>query len=458
MKAKTLLILAGVVLVLGAFIWFFERHEPTSDEARSRESQVFAGLNEKDVLTLDITNSQGVFTIRREGEGWRLTQPIEADADQMTVDSALRALLGLKTDRALPSAEVSLETYGLDTPEAIVTLTSQNGKKHTLTIGDSTPLDAKRAVSTDPKSIILTGGSFFAAIDKKLDDWRSRRVADVRLDQLATLKVRTDNGTIQANALGNQWQLHSPVNDRADREHLQNVISGLNALRIEEFVDDGGDETAMGLVTPATSILLVRADGSPGLSLEFGATREKDGVTQIACRRNTTDVFWVNDRVATPLGMAPIRWRDPKVLAFDTWEVTALALSDTTESVVMKKDAGLWQRDDGGGIQGDEVLKRLGALSDLKVVDFDLVNLGSPEMGRAVLTLNETDSPVTCTFFEPFETGGNVLISVTNRKTLMSIAPDEAEAIIGNLEALRPDEPPAPTEAEEKSESTNPVE
>jgi hypothetical protein len=457
MKAKTLLILAGAVLMLGAFIWFFERHEPTSDEARTRETQVFGGLDQQDIQTLDITNSHGVFTIERAGEGWRLTQPIEADADQTAVDTAIRGLLGLKIDRALPSADVSPEAYGLDTPEATVTLTSQNGEKYTLAVGNPTPLGAKRSVSLDPKSILLTGGSFFPAIDKGLDDWRSRRVADIRLDQLAALSIQTENGTIKANTLGDQWQLHSPVNDRADREHLQNVISGLNALRIEEFVDDGGDEAAMGLVRPSTSVLLVRADGLPGLSLEFGATREQGGATQIACRRNTADVFWVNDRAETPLGMAPIRWRDPKVLAFDTWDVAALALSDSTTSVKLNKEGGLWQFEDGGEVRGDEVLKRLGVLSDLKAINFDLVNLGTDEMGRAVITLNGGTSPITCTFFKPFEAGGNVLVSVSDRATFMSVAPDDAQSIIGNLEALRSDETPGDLPEDSESETTDPV-
>jgi len=436
-KGKSLVLLAGAVVVLGAFIWFFERHQPASDEARIEEGRVFGGLEEDAVIGVDITNRHGVFSLRRSQRGWRLTEPIEAEADQGAVDAALRALVQLKRDRTLGPDEVESSAYGLDHPEATVILTLSSGRTQTLTIGNSTALDSKRAVTTDMKTVILTSGTFFASVDKGLDDWRSREVVDVTLNQLAAITVRTGNGTIEAVHLGDTWLLRSPVNDRADVDHLQNLISGLNGLRVEAFTEESTDIAAMGLVGPETTVLLVPADGAPGLALEFGMTREFGASTQVACRRSGTDIFWVNNRAVNALGKAAIRWRDPKVLAFDTWDVTALSLSEGSTSIDISREDGLWRFGDGTEAVSAEVMARLSALAGLKAVDFDLMDLGTPEMGRVALSLDGDDTAIIVSFFEPLADGGNILVTVSGRDTVMSVAPDGIQSIVGDHQALR---------------------
>ncbi len=441
MKAKSLVILAGAVLILGAFIWFFERNQMTTEEARTHEARIFGGLEKEAIVALDITNSYGTFSFHRRDGEWRIAAPVETDADQTAVDAVLRTLIELDSDRTLGADEVDPKAYGLDNPEATVTLGMTGGRTHTLNVGNTTALGSSRAVSTSSESVILTSGSFFAGIDKALDDWRSREVTDVSLGRLAAITIRTGNGMIEAINLDDVWLLRSPVNDRADRDHLQNLVSGLNGLRVEDFVDSGTDLGAMGLINPKTTVLLVQTDGSPGLTLEFGSTREHGGATQVACRRNGTDVFWVNERAVNALGKAPVLWRDPTVLAFDTWDVTALGLNEGSATVRLRKESGLWRLEDGAEALGEEVQKRLGALAGLKVVDFDLMLIGTPELGRAMLALESNATPLTVTFFESFEDGGNVLVAVSGRDTVMSVAPDDVHSIVGDLQSLRPVEP-----------------
>ncbi|MEN8165487.1 MAG: hypothetical protein ABFS37_15265, partial [Acidobacteriota bacterium] len=116
MKGKSLVILAGAVMVLGAFIWFFERHQLTTEEARAHEARIFGGLEEGAVASLDITNAHGTFNFHRFDGAWRLTHPIESDADDSAVSTVLRALVQLDRDRTLGADEVDPKAYGLDHP------------------------------------------------------------------------------------------------------------------------------------------------------------------------------------------------------------------------------------------------------------------------------------------------------------------------------------------------------
>ena len=66
--------------------------------------------------------------VKKTGAGWRLLKPIEAGADQTAVQNLVRAVADADVKRTLEGDAKSLDVYGLDKPQSIVTLTLSNGK------------------------------------------------------------------------------------------------------------------------------------------------------------------------------------------------------------------------------------------------------------------------------------------------------------------------------------------
>ena len=91
------------------------------------------------------------------------------------------------------------------------------------------------------------------------------------------------------------------------------------------------------------------------MTLDFGITRDDNGVPQVICRRNDHEVFWVRDTIITPLAKAGVRWRDPKVLNTGSWGIAALEISHGDTLFVAQRDQGMWTIDgqsaDGAAIQ-----------------------------------------------------------------------------------------------------------
>src|SRR5436309_1733766 len=129
MKPRTLLILFCILLGLGAFIWFYERKLPSSDERAEIAKKVVA-VKKDDVLGLTLETTGGKVVLQRtdapaaakkkeknkkdkkDGEtpeepqgqpasAWMLTQPMQARADAFAVDGLLDALTGLQITRTL---------------------------------------------------------------------------------------------------------------------------------------------------------------------------------------------------------------------------------------------------------------------------------------------------------------------------------------------------------------------
>jgi hypothetical protein len=66
---------------------------------------------------------------------------------------------------------------------------------------------------------------------------------------------------------------------------------------------------------------LLRATGDSPTVLELGASRDSNGTTQVACRRDGSELFWVSAGARASLGRAPVRWQSAVVYRFDSWDV-----------------------------------------------------------------------------------------------------------------------------------------
>jgi hypothetical protein len=456
MKPRNLIILALVVAAVGAYIFLYERHQPTSDEARERANKVFPDLDGDSITSLEVRNSHGEFSLVKSGGEWRLTAPIDFPADSPTVSSLLSSLSNLEQERKLSPAEVEPADYGLDAPSLFVAAATEDGARFALDVGDETPLGSNRAVRrTDEDDIVLCSDYFVTDLDKQLDDWRSRDVVDVVADDLASLQVVSGSDRIHLVRSDDDWRLVEPLQDLADGNHVSNLISNLSALRIEEFLDEGADPAELGLDEPEYRVTLVRTGGASPLQLDFGRRREHDGATRIAARRDGSEYFWVNDVAATRLAKAPVLWRSPKVYAFDSWNAEGLTIAAEGTEVELVRTEGLWSSPEGGELDYGAVQDRLSKLANLEAREFDLTVPATEELGRIELELksaspDEESGPlnVSYTFFRPMEEGGDSQVTVSTRGTVMSVDPETVQEILADPSALVEEQLPETPAAE----------
>jgi len=444
MREKRLIALALVVLGLGAFIWFWERHQPTTEEARKQAGLVLPGLEKADVTRITIAHGEKRFELVKKDGEWHLEKPITDRADDQAVDLLLSALKGLKAERRLPVGDVSLADWGLEKPAYTVTLADTGGKTWTLKVGSEEPLGNNRAVTVDGTAVVLCPKWFVSDMDKDLDGWRSHKVVTLFEDQVASLEVETPGDRVRVVRDGGLWRLLEPVRDLADRDQVRNLVSALNGLRIKAFIDDSKpDLAALGLDTPRYRVTVVRTGGKAPVTLEFGAKRELEGVKQVACRRNGSALFWVTDGAETPLGKAPVLWRSKVVYPFDTWDVTRLTVVSGDARAELEHDGGEWTCS-GHDVDGSAVFDRLSRLARLQAENFDLVEPGTPTIGSITLTLKPAatagddagPAEVTWTFYEPMKAGGRALVRVSGRDTIMSVDAARARGLVADPEAL----------------------
>ncbi|MFH1177606.1 MAG: DUF4340 domain-containing protein [Acidobacteriota bacterium] len=441
MRPARLIALALVVLGLGAYIYFVERHKPSTDELKERQDKLFPTFEQAKAQKVVVTNSHGRFELVKEKEDWKLVVPLADAANGGAVTGLLSSLAGLKSERTLEAKEVKLADYGLDKPPLSISVTSEGGGEITLKMGAEMPLGNNRAALVGGDKVYLVSKFISTDLDKDLAGWRSNDLAQIYATDVASLTVKDAAARVALAHTGNLWTLTEPIADLAERERADGVVSDIGAAQIKEFLDSPGDLAALGLQPPLVEVTLVRKDNAAPLLLAFGSEREVASAKQRACKRGER-VFWVEASAANRAVTALADWRAKKLVSLDTWAADKLELEAGKEKAALERKDGVWKT---GSVEvdGDQVSRRLGVLSDLLVVAYDRPKPSGTPSGHVKVTADQ-GAVIEATFY-PGGSDGEAIAVVPGRAGALAVDSARAGELLADVPSLaRPKPTPTP--------------
>jgi hypothetical protein len=446
MRFGRLIILVVVVLGLGAYIYFVERHEPTTDDLKQRQDKVFATMDQARVQRVVVSNPKGRFELKKDNDVWKLVAPIADEANSGAVTSLLSSLAGLKAERTLASKDVKLADYGLEKPEMSVTFSDDKGAESRLSLGGEMPLGNTRAAQIGKDTVVVVNKYIASDIEKDLAAWRSSDLADVFATDVASLTVKDAAGRVALAQAAGVWTLTEPIADLAEREKADGVLSDLSAAQIKEFLDAPGDLKALGLEPPQLEVTVVRKDNKPPLQLAFGAERDKDGTKQRACRRGER-VYWVEASATAKATGAVAEWRSKKLVRLDSWAADSFTLEAGKAKAELARKDGVWKA---GSVEvdADAVSRRLNALADMTVTAFDRPKPAGEAMGHVKVSV-EDGAAVEAAFY-PGTAAGEAIAVVPGRAGALAVDAAKVDELLADPPALakpKPTPTPAPTVA-----------
>ncbi|GMU22642.1 MAG: hypothetical protein AMXMBFR13_27270 [Phycisphaerae bacterium] len=180
-------------------------------------------------------------TFVKEGEDWRMTQPVEAMANKWQVDQIVRDVSDLKydkiyakDDKARPGDKIS----GLTEPNATVKLFSKDKLQAELAIGSRLPTGKGqyvRLAGTD--SIYESESDLSSVYNKRLSALRDSRVLKFETKDVQRVTVEGQQNFVLVKS-GDNWLIESPIRGRADKSKADGIISPLTYLSAQEWKDD----------------------------------------------------------------------------------------------------------------------------------------------------------------------------------------------------------------------------
>ena len=357
MKPRALLILFLLVAGLGAFVWFYERELPGSDERAERSKRLLPGLDADEIGAVELTNAKGTVVLVRtpppageasgeagtapgapQGE-WRITSPLEARADEAAVAAMLSTLETMEKKRTL--GDLDAEGAGLAEPRARLVVRI-GGEETVLSIGSSVPASGDVLVALgEAAPYYVTAGRILEQIDSAPGEWRARDLFPWSRANIDRLRIETPAGELLLGRRGEDFWVEEPYADRADAGAVSRVLTALTGLRAESFLDEPVAES--GLDEPEIRLEIVLADREEPFRVQIGRRIDAEPPRRYA--RVGTQAVEVAEDLAGAVAGDPERWRSPDWASLEVFEIDRVEVERGAETQVLERADGEWTRD-----------------------------------------------------------------------------------------------------------------
>jgi hypothetical protein len=281
MNWRTTLVLAVIVVGIGAYVKFFESNVPSTAEA-ARQAKNVVNLEQEKIDGIVIQNGDDKIDIRKRDNKWRLEAPMKDQADSALVGGILSTLENWQKDTTIPAKEIDadknkLNEFGLNKPKLRLKLAGP-GAPPEIWFGKDAALEGKMYVRFEnSKETYVATQDVKKAIDKKPDDFRDKKLTDLTMAQVSRVVLKTPAGEMELQKNGDHWEIVKPLRARGDDQKIGDLIAQVTTAHIEQFVaDDRGDLHPYGLAEPRGSITLFGPDDKQGQMLQIGSVPEKN--------------------------------------------------------------------------------------------------------------------------------------------------------------------------------------
>jgi hypothetical protein len=323
MRLRNTLILALLLIGLGAYLYFVE----SKQIAQEAKKQKLVELNADDVTGVTLIYPDREIALEKGDGGWRMTKPVAAAADDITVKNLIHAIADAEVKKTIDEVPADLTQFGLAQPAVTVKVTTKDTALPDLRVGKTTAVSASTYVQrADQPKLYLTGSAFHAGMDKQVKDLRDKKIVELKEDDINRIALHGPDGDLLLTKADGNWKIEQPTALRADGNAVRALLSAVRNLRATDFANDApsdADLATYGLDAPKTQLVFTAADGKETRVL---VGKEADqGLYVKTGDRPTT--FIVGKWASHDLAKNVNDLRDKTVLTFDPASATALDIT-----------------------------------------------------------------------------------------------------------------------------------
>lgn len=381
-----MLVLVVLLAGLGAYIYFVDSERPAGGVTdKEKVFAVEADNLEEIVVTADGETS----TLRKVDGVWRLTAPMQAEADQSAVSSLASGLSALEINRVVDENAGNLAEFGLANPRISVAFKAQGGASGQIQLGDKTATQSDLyAVKDGSKRVFLVQAFQESTFAKKPFDLREKRILHFERDKVDSFELTQGGVPVQLARSGSDWVVKQPVQARGDYSAIEGLLTRLSSAGMTKLVELAVDPATLakyGLDKPAVTLTL--GAGSNRATLAVG--KEEDGAVYARDLARQM-IFAIEPGLVGDLKKSADDFRDKDLFEFRNFNVDRLRIvrgADTFEFqkvVTTGENAGeKWQRVVGSATSDVDTAKMddlLAKLTALRAQSFATTPLAKPEM------------------------------------------------------------------------------
>ena len=399
MKKKMLRNLGILVAIIGvlAAIFVWVNHTPQTPPAQEEKSptiSLYAG-EKSDVRQMKITNMVGNITLlwdENAAEWWMMEEP-DVPVYQTKVGNLTYTVTAVNAQQKVEDNPTNLLQYGLDQPQATITVVMADGSEQTyylgndLSVGNETyfRMEGDPAVYTVPNvtwgDIKLDKSAFYDMTLPELPE----------IESVTGLSIERQDATIAvvksslSGGYSSDWIMTSPYAWAAENSAVGNDwFKGLKNLTAMNVFPPDGVTDSMGLASPRLTLTVETAEESTVYS--FGAST--DAGTYMTISGNPL-VYLVSTGSLSFTEKAPFFYMSKTVYAPNISDVTEVELTVDGTAHTLTIANGQFTMD-GEAVSDEDGRSRYGAAIGLSANGLWTKSAGTPD-GKNRLTFTLTN-------------------------------------------------------------------
>ncbi|MEP6887648.1 MAG: DUF4340 domain-containing protein [Nitrospirales bacterium] len=351
MKRYSLTIVMAVLLAgLGGYVYWVELPtERTKTETEATEKKLLP-FTEREITGVTVHSESGDIVLVSKDGAWRITAPLQTEADTRAVQSMLRSLVLGKITRVVEEQATALAPFGLDKPSMTLTLTG-NSQQETVSIGESGPISSTLyAIRASDKKILLTDLSTKDFLNKTLLSFRKKEVLPVDSNQAERMRLtypKTEIVLYRTDDKDNKkkWSIRYPIEARADQPEVRTLLMKLDDLKALAFIDPGShrDEQLKKLAKPDIKIMVYAGGVEHTVKLY-----QPDPSTGEAFAVTTPEapIYRINPVILKDLTKDLFTLQDKRLLGMDGDEVAKLEVKTREDHYTLIRQNNTWVLED----------------------------------------------------------------------------------------------------------------
>lgn len=390
----------------------------------------FLDLAESSFDRVHVRAGSSEFKVQRNPTNrlWSLTWPRTARADNARIGQLLQQLQSARVDQFVTLADmpgVDLESYGLHSPEAVVSFSLGTNPVLLVEFG--------KGVTNQPALVHARRSTYpgIVAVPKRIADlfrasyteFLDHRLIEFTPAAVDRLEARGAEPFALQKETNGVWGIVEPAALPADPALVQGLFSRLNSLQIIDFVKEVASDEDLptyGLAPPARQFILKSAAAPGGTNamlaqIDFGTNQDKRVFVR---RSDENSVYAVSLDDILSLPQAAFELRDRRIWNFTTNDVVGVAITLKGRTYnLLRAGNGKWRiGDDSQGMVNTFALEeavfrfgRLWARAWVAQGETHLTRYGFPEAAHKLaieLRNGDKTEPLTLEFGATSASGG----------------------------------------------------
>ena len=224
---------------------------------------------------LDVTSGGKTLTIAKDGGDWKITKPLQTRADFGSVEGLVGRLQTAQMKSIVTSepTPADLKTYGLDKPDATVTLNAGSARA-TLLVGSTAADNTVYARDASKPDVVTVESALLDDLKKGSDDYRRKDLFEFRPFNATHIEIARNGQTVvldrvkgQGENAPDKWHRASPNPGDVDRDKMDGLLSKLSNMRAASFVES---TAKTGIDKPALTVVVKFDEGKKEEKVTFG--------------------------------------------------------------------------------------------------------------------------------------------------------------------------------------------